>query len=270
MPQEMLLEIAKLPTAENSVIHLHATDNVAIARVPLSTGTALKVDGQTPVVHEPIPAGHKIALTTIPRGAVVRRYGQVIGRARQIIEPGRHVHTHNVAFEELHFNYEFPTGETPLPARRASPTFLGYPREDGSVGTRNYIAVVAASNCAAHTAELIAHSFSGESLPPNVDGVVAFPHGEGCGHTIGPDTEQLQRTLAGVLAHPNVSAAVIMGLGCEVNQIEHYLGPNAARTSRLVGMTLQPHRTGPELRRLRFVLRHHRESGAGRLFGYAG
>ena len=239
MPQEMLLEIAKLPTAENSVIHLHATDNVAIARVPVAAGTELKVDGQTLVALEPIPAGHKIALTTISRGEVVRRYGQVIGRAKYDIHTGHHVHTHNLAFEELHFDYEFPTGETALPARRAAPTFLGYPREDGSVGTRNYIAVVAASNCAAHTAELIAHSFDGESLPANVDGVVAFPHGEGCGHTIGPDTEQLRRTLAGVLAHPNVSAAVILGLGCEVNQIEHYLGPNAARTSRLVGMTLQ-------------------------------
>ena len=119
------------------------------------------------------------------------------------------------------------------------PTFLGYAREDGRVGTRNYIAVVAASNCAAHTAELIAQSFDDETLPPNIDGVVAFPHGEGCGHSIGPDTEQLQRTLAGVLAHPNVSAAVILGLGCEVNQIDHYLGPNAPRSSRLVGMTLQ-------------------------------
>src|SRR5207245_3525558 len=89
------------------------------------------------------------------------------------------------------------------------------------------------------TAELIAASFDNERLPPNVDGVVAFPHGEGCGHTIGPDTEQLRRTLAGVLAHPNVSAAIILGLGCEVNQIDHYLGPNAPRSSRLVGMTLQ-------------------------------
>ena len=99
--------------------------------------------------------------------------------------------------------------------------------------------MVAASNCAAHTAELIASSFDDEKLPPNVDGVAAFPHGEGCGHTIGPDTEQLRRTLAGVLAHPNVSAAIILGLGCEVNQIDHYLGPNAPRSSRLVGMTLQ-------------------------------
>jgi altronate hydrolase len=236
---ETLLEIAKLPTAENSVIHLHATDNVAIARVPLSEGTTLKVDGQTLAVRQPVPAGHKIALAVIPQGGIVRRYGQIIGRARQTIEPGQHIHTHNLAFEELQFNYEFPAGDTPLPVRRDAPTFMGFPREDGSVGTRNYIAVVAASNCAAHTAELIAQSFDGESLPANVDGVVAFPHGEGCGHTIGPDTVQLRRTLAGVLAHPNVSAAVILGLGCEVNQIDHYLGPNAPRASRLVGMTLQ-------------------------------
>ncbi len=111
-------------------------------------------------------------------------------------------------------------------------TFLGYPRADGRVGTRNYIAVVAASNCAAHTSELIAASFADEPLPPNVDGVIAFPHGEGCGQAIGPDTVQLQRTLQGVLDHPNVSAALILGLGCEVNQVSHYLGrsPKSAAT----------------------------------------
>jgi altronate hydrolase len=116
---------------------------------------------------------------------------------------------------------------------------MGFVREDGRVGTRNYIAVVAASNCASYTSELIAQSFLGETLPPNIDGVMAFPHGEGCGMTAGADATQLRRTLSGVLAHPNVAAAVIMGLGCEVNQIDHYLGPNAPRSSRLVGLTLQ-------------------------------
>lgn len=235
-----LVEIASPPTAENSVIHLHPSDNVAIARVPLSAGQCIRVDGMEITVQEAVPAGHKIALLPIRAGENLLRYGQVIGRARIAIEPGRHVHTHNVAFEEIHFNYEFPTGELPLPQTPPdAPTFLGYRREDGRVGTRNYIAVVAASNCAAHTAEWIAETYRHEILPPNVDGVVAFPHGEGCGMSIGPDTEQLQRTLAGVLDHPNVSAAVILGLGCEVNQIAHYLGPKAPRSERLVGMTLQ-------------------------------
>jgi arabinonate dehydratase len=235
-----LLDITKLPTAENAVIHLNAADNIAIARVPLSPGQELNVSGRAIHVEEPVPAGHKIAIAAIAAGENLVRYGQLIGRARVRIQPGHHVHTHNVSFEELAFVYEFPDAEKPLPKPlKDAPTFLGYAREDGRVGTRNYIAVVAASNCAAHTAELIAASYEDEPLPPNIDGVAAFPHGEGCGHTIGPDTEQLQRTLAGVLDHPNVAAAIILGLGCEVNQIDHYLGHGAPRSERLVGMTVQ-------------------------------
>jgi altronate hydrolase len=236
-----LLDIAKLPTAANSAIRLHPSDNIAVARVPLSAGQQLEFPGMASVtVHEPVPAGHKVALRTISTGENLIRYGQVIGRASTAIAAGSHVHTHNVAFEELSFKYEFPTEDRPVPPVPAgAPTFLGFERGDGRAGTRNYIAVVAASNCAAHTVELIARSYVGETLPPNVDGVVAFPHGEGCGHAFGPDTDQLQRTLAGVLDHPNVSAAVIVGLGCEVNQISHYLGDNAPNSGRLVGLTLQ-------------------------------
>jgi altronate hydrolase len=235
-----LLEIAKLPTAENSVIRLHETDNIAVARVPLSFGQELKVGGLAIVVRGSVPAGHKVALHHIGPGETIIRYGQVMGRARVPIEAGEHVHVHNVGFEELTFAYEFPgDADTIRTAPNSVPSFLGYPREDGRVGTRNYIAVVAASNCAAHTAELIAESYLAGKLPPNVDGVVAFPHGEGCGHSIGPDTEQLRRVLSGVLDHPNVAGAIILGLGCEVNQISHYLGDNAPKSGRLAGLTLQ-------------------------------
>ena len=235
-----LLEITPLPTASNSVIRLHADDNVAIARVPLGAGSRVDVADLSLTLAGAIPAGHKVAIRRIESGEAIVRYGQVMGRARGGIEPGDHVHTHNVAFEELTFEYAFPSGEIPLPsAPENGPTFLGYVREDGRVGTRNYIAVVASSNCAAHTAELIAASFAGETLPPNVDGVVAFPHGEGCGMAAGPDLRQLQRTLGGVLNHPNVAAGIVLGLGCEVNQIDHYLGPDAPRTGRIEGMTLQ-------------------------------
>jgi altronate hydrolase len=235
----MLIDIEKLPTAENSAIHLHPSDNVAVARVPIAAGTELRVDGMPVVATEPIPAGHKIALWDIAEGEVIERYGQCIGRAKAAIGAGRHIHTHNLAFEELHLNYEFPAAALPEPPRKSSPTFEGYLREDGRVGTRNYIAVVAASNCAAHTAELVARSYEGETMPPNVDGVVAFPHGEGCAHSPGPDMDQLRRTLGGVLMHPNVSAAVILGLGCETNQIDHYLGTGGPRSARLAGLTLQ-------------------------------
>jgi len=235
-----LLEITPLPTAENSVIHLHPTDNVAIARVPLPAGARIQVGGRSLTLADSVPAGHKVALAAIEPGEAIVRYGQMMGRARAAIQPGRHVHTQNVAYEEIAFDYEFPSTELPLPVAPAnSPTFLGYVREDGRVGTRNYIAVVASSNCAAHTAELIAASFAGESLPTGVDGVVAFPHGEGCGMAAGPDLRQLQRTLGGVLNHPNVGAGIVLGLGCEVNQIDHYIGPDAPRTNRIAGMTVQ-------------------------------
>src|ERR1041385_2578800 len=115
----MLLDIAKLPTAENSAVHLHPTDTIAVARVPISAGAELRIDGVRVVTRDPIPAGHKVALRNIPSGEMVLRYGQAIGRARGPIEAGDHVHTQNLSFEELHLNYEFPTGETPYPQPRA-------------------------------------------------------------------------------------------------------------------------------------------------------
>lgn len=231
-----LVEIERLPAAETAAIHLHASDNVAVARVPLAGGQVVRAGGVEVRARGAVPAGHKIALQAIPEGTALIRYGQVIGRASRPIEPGEHVHTQNLKFEELAFDYEFPPEELPLPAPpKDAPRFLGYVREDGRVGTRNFIAVVAASNCAAHAAELIARSYQGEALPENVDGVVCFPHADGCGHAFGPDTEQLMRTIAGVMDHPNVSAAVLLGLGCEVNSVSFY----PVRPGRLIPMTLQ-------------------------------
>lgn len=238
----MLYEIESPPTEQNAAIRLHPKDNVAIARVPLAAGQQLNIDGNAITVKQSIPLGHKLALVAIAAGETLFRYGHPIGIATAAIEPGQHIHTHNLQFQESHAD----ESASPVPVTRSAPgrsaSFFGYHRPNGKVGTRNYIAVVAASNCAAHTAELIAQSFPANELPPNVDGVIAFPHGEGCGHTIGPDTHQLQRTLAGVLHHPNVSSALILGLGCEVNQISHYLGDAAnsiPASSNLHGLTLQ-------------------------------
>jgi altronate hydrolase len=239
----MLYEIASPPTPDNSLILLHAGDSIAIARVPIPAGEILHINGNAVTSLAPIPAGHKIAIRPAGAGDPVYRFGNVIGFATVRIAAGEHVHTHNLGYEERNVNEIRPEKVPPRATRTSTATFLGYPRTDGRAGTRNYIAVVAASNCAAHTSELIAQSFAGEKLPPNVDGIVAFPHGEGCGQAMGPDTEQLQRTLEGVLDHPNISAALILGLGCEVNQIDHYLGrsSNGAKgaPAGLQGLTLQ-------------------------------
>ncbi|HEY7212615.1 MAG TPA: altronate dehydratase family protein [Bryobacteraceae bacterium] len=241
MKMDVLYEIESPPTEQNAAIRLNGKDNVAIARLPLAPGQNIDVTGTPVQIRETVPAGHKVALQAIPAGERVYRYGHAIGIAKSKIQAGEHVHTQNLAFEESGAHEAVPV-TAPHAHSSTAANFLGYRRADGRVGTRNYIAIVAASNCAAHTTEQIARGFDGESLPANVDGVIAFPHGEGCGQTIGPDTDQLQRTLSGVLHHPNVSAALILGLGCEVNQIGHYLG-SAANTlsdaSNLHGLTLQ-------------------------------
>ncbi len=230
-----LVDIQKPPSAENAAIHLNPADNVAVARVALPAGSEVALSGRRLALKNDIPAGHKLALTAIAAGDIVRRYGEIIGRAKQPIAAGEHVDLHNLGFEEVELAYQFPEREIAIPEpSRPIPCFDGYLREDGRAGTRNYIAVVPASNCAAHVAERIAHSFDSCPLPPSVDGIVAFPHGEGCGMTSGPDLAQLRRTLDGVLVHPNIGGAVVLGLGCEVNQIDHFV-----KGGRFVGLTLQ-------------------------------
>jgi altronate hydrolase len=161
----------------------------------------------------------------------VRRYGQIIGLASQDIQPGEHVHTHNLALGNLNQEYRFGVDAKPvnLVPPEEGRTFLGYRRADGRVGTRNYIAVISTVNCSAHACLEIAHHFSPERLAPytNIDGVVALTFRSACSMRLGGPTHTvLQRTLAGMARHANVGAAIFVGLGCETNQaatlIENY------------------------------------------------
>src|SRR5258708_63861 len=152
----MLYEIAQ--GAKNPLILLSPQDNVAIARAVVAPGQHLPVGDETIFIKEPIAAGHKVALRKIESGEPVFRYGNLIGFATKPIEPGEHVHVHNLGYEEIDTKDEAPF-DLPIQSKPVSTArFLGYQRADGRVGTRNYIAVVAASNCAAHTSELIAQS----------------------------------------------------------------------------------------------------------------
>ena len=241
-----LYEISPPASPSNTLIRMHPRDNVAVTRTTLPAGARVLLGELEIITRDAIPAGHKVAIVPIEAGEKVLRYGEVIGLASAPIAPGAHVHTENLSYQELPQSYQYPPDPLPLPKRAAqAPQFLGYARQDGRVGTRNYIAVMAASNCAAHVASLVARSYQAEKLPGSVDGVVAFPHGDGCGHAIGPDTVLLERTLTGVLDHPNVSGGVIIGLGCEVNQISAYLNGPMARQGRLVGLEIQSSRGTP-------------------------
>ena len=204
-----------------SFIRLDPTDTVVTATGPLEAGVAIE-ETHTRAL---IPSGHKIATQAMAKGDVVRKYAQVIGYAATDIAAGDHVHTHNVAFRNTDAAYTFGTNLRPATPVTGD-TFMGYRRENGDVGTRNYIAIVTSVNCSATAARMIAAHFTPEIMAayPNVDGVVAFVHGTGCGMGgDGEGFEALQRGMWGYAKHPNHAGVLMVGLGCEMNQIDWLL-----------------------------------------------
>lgn len=213
-------------------ILLREGDDVAVAKMRLSGGTAIHWSGGEIQLRGDVPPGHKFALRRVADGNPVHKYGQIIGYATDVIEPGDWVHTRNLGFGKgtsggagkLQLDYEYSTDipavdYVPEAARR---TFPGFTRADGRVGTRNYIAIVSTVNCSAAAARAVTDAFrSSEILRdfPGVDGVFPLIHKSGCGqHFGGADYAQLQRTIAGFADHPNVAGYLIIGLGCEANQ----------------------------------------------------
>lgn len=204
-------------------VQLHRDDDVAIAKVPLGPGLAVQTPDGTLPVRQLIPPGHKLALRPRAPHDAVHRYGQVIGFATGPIAPGEHVHSHNLAVGELRQEYVFGHAAAPrhsVPAQDCR-TFLGYRRADGRVGTRNYVAVISSVNCSASVSRYVAERFRGDALAafPQVDGVIALTHKLGCAQHGNGGIDLLQRTLAGFARHPNIAGYVLIGLGCEVNQI---------------------------------------------------
>ncbi len=205
-------------------VRLDPSDNVVTATHALQVGVQIE-DAQTTAM---IPSGHKIATRAIPKGSEIRKYAQLIGYASEDIAAGDHVHTQNTEFRNIDVAYEFGTDirHVEMVPEDQRDTFMGYRRENGSVGTRNYIAVVTSVNCSATAARRIADAFGPAELAayPNVDGVVAFVHGTGCGMAgSGDGFEALQRVMWGYARHPNHAGVLMVGLGCEMNQIDWLL-----------------------------------------------
>ena len=210
-------------------IRLHPADDVVIARSQLMSGT--QVEGVP--VRGLIPPGHKVAMRAIAVGEPVRRYNQIIGFASQPIQPGEHIHVHNLNLGDnkgdFARDYAFCADVKPTaPVQHAE--FMGHVRPDGRVATRNYIGILSSVNCSATVARAIADHFSRTVNPaaladyPNVDGVVALTHGSGCGmDTEGLGMQVLERTMAGYATHPNFGAVLAIGLGCEANQLKSWL-----------------------------------------------
>jgi altronate hydrolase len=204
-----------------AVIRLHPDDNVVVAVAALAAGTGIAEEKL--VAGDTIPFGHKLATRLIKAGEPVRKYGQVIGVATEVIEPGRHVHVQNVAFSDLRSEAEKPPVFTRVEKPRS---FMGYKRANGKVATRNYIAVLTSVNCSATVARHIAEAAEKTGLLagyPNIDGIVPITHHSGCGMAgSGEGYDLLSRTLWGTAANPNFAAVLLVGLGCEVIQLARF------------------------------------------------
>ena len=216
-------------------IRLHKDDDVVIARTQLIGGTSI----ENITTKGLIPPGHKVATRALNSGDAVRRYNQIIGFASRPIAPGEHVHTHNLNMgpDKGDFARDYAVGaDVKAAAAPLEATFMGIKRADGRVATRNYIGILSSVNCSATAARAIADHFSRQTNPSalkdfsNVDGVVALTHGTGCGmDTEGMGMQILERTLAGYATHANFAGVLVVGLGCEANQINAWLAHSALR-----------------------------------------
>lgn len=230
-------------TAQNQLtIRLNNSDNVVVARADIPAGT--EVPEEKIFCCDGIAFGHKVAVFAIKSGAAVKKYGQIIGFASKDIRPGEHVHSHNLSMGDFDRDYAFCADATPGPEVAADPvTFDGIIRPDGRAATRNYIGVVSSVNCSASVCRFIADAFRGDALKdfPNIDGVVPITHGTGCGMAgQGEGFEYLLNTIGGYARHPNFGGVLLVGLGCEVMQIDSVLtGDGIKEGAFFQAMTIQ-------------------------------
>jgi altronate hydrolase len=207
-------------------VRLSPVDDVAVAMADVPAGAQVHLGREVVRAVQDIPRGHKVALRTIALGEPVHKYGQIIGFATARVLTGEHVHTHNLGFRAFAREYQLGGKVRPAPTVAVADrlNFNGIVRSDGRVATRNYLGVLTSVNCSATSAKMIARHFDRPGVLddfPGVDGVVALTHTSGCGMDgHGQGLEVLRRTLTGYARHPNLAGVLLVGLGCEDNQVD--------------------------------------------------
>jgi altronate hydrolase len=202
-------------------LKLGSSDDVVVALKPLTAGQSL--NGLHLTARSDISAGHKLAIRAIALGQPIRKFNQIIGFATKPIAAGELVHTHNLVTGDFERDYAIGSESHPTKLLDATATFQGIVRPNGRVATRNYVGVLTTVNCSATVARRIAAHFTPEVLSayPHVDGVVTITHGTGCGMAEhGEPADLLRRVFVGYANHPNFAGVLLLGLGCETNQIE--------------------------------------------------
>lgn len=205
-------------------LRVHAIDNVAVALADTPAGASIALGAETVSVRMPIPAGHKFALKNIEEGGRIIKYGAPIGTASASITAGEHVHSHNLktALNDVETYPPFSMLASDTGSNASDDTFMGYRRADGRVGVRNEIWILPTVGCVANTADRIAREMNASVTGKNIDGVYAFSHPFGCSQ-LGDDLDGTRAILASLASHPNAAGVLILGLGCESNQLSKLL-----------------------------------------------
>jgi altronate hydrolase len=207
-------------------LKINPADNVAVALTELPKGTQLSVDGKTITIQSDVPAGHKFALLDIPEKSDVIKYGYPIGYARQPISQGDWVNEKTIKTNlsglldyEYHpvFNYKLRITNY----AGVNTFFKGYRRANGEVGVRNEIWVIPTVGCVNGTVNALAEKLRQETQGKGVDAIVAYPHNYGCSQ-LGDDHENTRKILRDMVLHPNAGGVLIVGLGCENNQVSAF------------------------------------------------
>jgi len=203
-------------------VRVSSSDDVAVAVDALEPGDVITVGDVSVTAREAVPAGHKVALRALGDGEIVHKYGWAIGRTTAPVAAGGWIHSHNLR-TQLEGTLEYRYEPQSRPERPASParTWEGYKRADGRVGTRNEVWVINTVGCVNWAAEKIARS-ANERFASVIDGVRAFAHPYGCSQ-LGDDLGHTRQVLAGLMRHPNAGGVLVLGLGCENNQLDALL-----------------------------------------------
>ena len=216
-----------------SCLRVHPADDVAVALRDVGAGMTLSLEQASLVVRGDVPTGHKVAVRAIPADQPIVKYGFVIGKASSDIAAGDHVHSHNMATAlggAESYVYE-PVAPAGLAATDDDVTFAGYRRADGRVGIRNEIWVLCTVGCVARTAQRLA-KLAHDRFAGRIDGVHALTHPLGCSQ-LGDDLDHTRSLLASLAMHPNAGGVLIVGLGCENNQLSALLAEIDRPASRL-------------------------------------
>jgi len=203
-------------------LRINPDDNVAVAIIALSAGETVNVEGNEIELLHDIPAGHKFALTDFAANDFVVKYGYAIGHAREAIAKGSWVNEKNIKTNldgVLEYSYT-PKPEYPQIENRGL-TFKGYERANGTAGIRNEIWIIPTVGCVNGTVNQLAEELRRETNSAGVDAIVAFPHNYGCSQ-LGDDHENTRKILRDMVQHPNAGAVLIVGLGCENNQLSAF------------------------------------------------